>query len=314
VKILVTGATGFVGRHLVPKLLAGGHAVTCAVRHTGSQLCPDAQPIVVGDIASDTQWHPALRDVEVVIHLAARAHILAEHVADPLAAFRRVNTAGTLQLAAQAAANSVRRFVFVSSIAVHGHNSNQQVISSQTVVNPQTPYGLAKAEAEAGLRRLASSNPTELIVVRPPLIYGPGAPGNLRRLLQYVARGLPLPLGAVRNRRSFVGVHNLADVLVLCAEHPMTAGTFTVADEEIISTPDLVRTLAHAMQRPARLFPLPMPVLKAAAYITRREARLEQVCGDLVVESSEIRQRLGWKQMYPQADGVSEMAQAFAAE
>lgn len=305
--VLVTGATGFVGRALVPALAERGHAVRSAVRRAGSGLLGE---VAVGEIGPETDWSAALQGVDVVIHLAARVHVMQDTAADPLAAFRRVNTDGTERLARQAAEAGVRRLVLVSSIKVNGERA-ERPFTELDPPRPEDPYGISKAEAEAVLRRVAEEAGLEAVVVRPPLVYGPGVGGNFARLLALVERGLPLPLGAVDNRRSLVGRCNLVDFLVRCAEHPAAAGeTFLVSDGEDLSTAELIRRLARALDRPVRLWPVPPALLYAAGRVTGRTAVVERLCGSLQIDSRKGRERLGWA---PPATVEEELARTAAA-
>lgn len=301
--ILVTGASGFIGRVLCPLLAARGHSVVAACREA-SRAPATARVVVVGGIGPETDWSTALDGVDTIIHLASRAHVLRDEAADPLAEFRRVNTQGTVQLARAARIAGVRRLVYVSSIGVHG-SSGEVPLTEDSPIAPAEPYAVSKWEAEQGLRDALNGASTEWVVVRPPLVYGPGCPGNFRRLLALTARGLPLPLGSFDNRRSLVGVDNLADALALCAEHGEAAGrTFLVADDPPISTPALMATLAEGMGRPSRLWRLPTTWVMAAAGLVGRRAPLAKLCGTLQVDSARIRSLLGWTQPIPLRDGL----------
>jgi nucleoside-diphosphate-sugar epimerase len=238
--ILVTGATGFVGKAVVQRLLAddGSRRVVVAVRRDGQQWPEMVLPRVTGDLAPSTDWTLALEGVSVVIHLAARVHVMAETTADPLTEFRRVNVHGTLNLARQAAVAGVRRFVFISSIGVNGAETFQQPFTTQDVAAPHSPYAVSKYEAELGLQASAAETGMEVVIIRPPLVYGPGAPGNFGSLMRWLKRGVPLPLGAIHNQRSLVAQGNLVDLIVLSLTHPVAANhTFLVSDGEDGSGP-----------------------------------------------------------------------------
>lgn len=311
--VLVTGSTGFVGRALCSALLARGHDVTAACRdiHQVPRAC---RAVGVGDIGPGTDWSDHLSGIDTVIHLASRAHVLAETASDPIASFRRVNVGGTLQLARAAREAGVRRLVFVSSIGVHG-NAATEPIRENTPAAPAEAYAISKWEAELELRALLAQGLPELVIVRPPLVYGPDCPGNFRRLLGLVARGLPLPLGAFDNRRSLIGVDNLADVLALCVEHPGAAGeTFVVADEPAISTPALMVTLAKGIGVKDRLWRAPPGLVRAAARLCGVGGTLDKLCGDLQVDSSRVRDRLGWVQPLPLREGLLAAGRWYAEE
>ncbi|SEQ27759.1 Nucleoside-diphosphate-sugar epimerase [Ectothiorhodospira magna] len=290
-RIAVTGAGGFVGSALCTALEREGRSVCRLVRrlrHPGDQ--------VVGQIGPSTDWR-LLEGMDVVIHAAARVHVMTETAADPTAAFAEVNVLGTRQLAIQAAAMGVRRLVFLSSVKVHGEKSPPgQPFAVGQMPAPQDAYGRSKWEAEQALWEVAAGTGLEVVVIRPPLVHGPGMKGNLARLMGWIRRGIPLPLASVDNRRSLVGLDNLVDLLSLCAVHPAAAGeTFLVSDGVDLSTPDLVRHLAAALGRQPRLFPLPPRWLFRAGRWLGREPAVARLCGCLQVDAHPVRQRLGWQ-------------------
>jgi nucleoside-diphosphate-sugar epimerase len=237
-----------------------------------------------------------LAGAHAIVHVAARAHVLYDRAADPLAEFRRVNVAGTLRLAKQAAEMGVRRFVFVSSIGVNGVQSGpDKAFSEADQPEPHNAYALSKWEAEQGLLRIAVETGMEVVIIRSPLVYGFGAPGNFGSLMRAVQQGWPLPLGAVHNQKSFVALDNLVDFIVTCLEHPAAANeTFMVSDGEDVSTPDLIRRMARAMNRPARLLPVPVWALKAGASLLGKGDAAQRLCGNLQVDISKSRELLGW--------------------
>jgi nucleoside-diphosphate-sugar epimerase len=267
-KFLITGANGFVGRALCAELLRRGYSVRAAVRAAG-KFAGDAEPVAVGDIDGATDWSEALCGVEVVVHLAARVHVMRETGADSLAEFRRVNVEGTANLARQAAGAGVKRLVYVSSVKVNGESTApiptlalplkgrvQNVFTETDAPSPQDPYGISKWEAEQILSRVSQETGLEVVIVRPPLVYGAGVKGNFAQMLKVLTKGIPLPLASIHNQRSLVYVGNLVDSLIACATHPAAAGqAYLVSDGEDISTPDLLRQLGAAMGHPARLFP-----------------------------------------------------------
>ncbi|WP_018169554.1 SDR family oxidoreductase [Thioalkalivibrio sp. ALMg9] len=292
--ILVTGVTGFVGAALAERLHSAGAAVRGAVRRDVAESVP-FEPTMVGAIDGATEWGDAIAGMEAVVHLAARAHVLEEAEADPLEAFRWVNVEGTLRLARQAAEAGVRRFVFVSSIGVNG-NETVRPFTEGDAPSPQEPYAVSKGEAEDGLRELAAQTGMELVIIRPPLVYGPGAPGNFGNLLRWVSKGVPLPLGAVtQNRRSLMALDNLVDLIVTCLDHPTAAGeTFLVADGEDVSTAGLLRKVGDALERPARLVPVPVWMLRAGAAALGKREMARRLLGSLQVDASKAREVLGW--------------------
>ena len=311
--VLVTGATGFVGRACVDAFLRAGHRVRRVLR----SACPPVdgvEDIVVGDLVDVADWSTAMRGVDAVVHLAARVHVMRETVADPVAEFRRVNVEATRRLAEAAAHAGVRRFVFVSSVKVHGERSPGRPFTEADVPAPEDPYGVSKLEAEQMLAGVAAGTGLEVVVLRPPLVYGPGVGGNLRTLLRAVVRGLPLPLGAVRNRRSLVFVGNLADAIVRCVESPAAAGrTFLVDDGEPRSTAQLVGDLARAAGRAPRLVAVPTIVLRAVARGLGQGAAADRLVDDLEIDSSALRQALAWHPPHAYADGIAATVRWFRA-
>lgn len=298
--ILVTGATGFLGGALVRRLAVIGHKVRGAVRDSGSAAsvalrASGVECVAIGEIGAATRWETALKGVRVVVHCAARVHQLRDTAADPLAEFRRVNTAGTLRLADAAAASGVRRIVFVSTIGVNGLETSRGAFGPASPIAPNSPYALSKWEAEQGLRERATADGPEVVVVRPPLIYGPDAPGNFDVLVCAVRKGLPLPLGSVRNLRSFAAVDNVVELLRICVAHPDAPdGVFYVSDGDDVSTAEFIRRIAAAACLPARLLRVPASMLRAAAALVGKRDMLDKIAGTLQVDVSLTRARLGW--------------------
>ncbi len=293
--VLVTGASGFVGHILCEQLIKSGSAVRAALRRAVSLDIAGCEVIGVGDIDSKTDWTHALAGRQVVMHLAARVHVMQDDASDPLAEFRRVNVAGTENLARQAAANGVKRLVYVSSIKVNGEQTVAAPFSEADIASPQDAYGISKWEAEQALHRVAAETGLEVVIVRPPLVYGNGVKGNFAQMLKVLAKGMPLPLASVKNLRSLVYVENLVDALILCATHPAAAGnTYLVGDGEDISTPDMLRLLGDAMGHPARLFACPLPLLRLAGRMAGKSDQVDRLLGSLRVDSGKIRRELGW--------------------
>ena len=267
----------------------------CARRNDLSM--PDGvHTVQVGDLTADTDWSRALTGVSVVVHAAARAHVMDDTAADPLTEFRRVNVQGTLHLARQAAAAGVRRFVFVSSIKVNGEaTAVGQAFTAEDLPHPTDPYGLSKGEAEQGLRQLAAETGLEVVIIRPVLVYGPGVKANFHIMMRWVAKGVPLPLGALRNERSLVAVDNLVDLIVVCLRHPAAANeTFLVSDGEDLTVAGLLRRTAASLDRSAWLLPVPMFILKLGGRILRKEVVVQRLCDTLQVDITKTRRRLGW--------------------
>lgn len=304
--VLVTGANGFIGRGLCDVLAASGRRVRKAVRTPDPGL---SDAVAVGDIGLDTDWRTALEGAGGVVHLAARTHVLRETAADPLAAYRRVNVGGTERLARAAAAQGVQRLVFLSSVKVNGERTDARPYSADDAPCPEDAYGVSKLEAERALARVAAETGLEVVVLRPPLVYGPGVKGNFLRLMNLVARGVPLPLGAVDNRRSFIYTGNLAGAIVKALDAPQAAGrTYLVSDGEDVSTPDLVRGLARALGVKPRLLSLPLAALGLAATLAGKRAEFARLTGSLQVDSSRIRRELHWEPRYSLTQGLTQTA------
>jgi nucleoside-diphosphate-sugar epimerase len=308
-RTLVTGATGFVGRALLRRLLADGGSVRAVVRPASDALPAQVESMAVDDIGPATDWTRGLAGVDAIVHLAARAHVLRDSTPDAYALYGAVNTRGALRLAEAAAAAGVRRFVFLSSARVHGERSTGAPFTESSPLAADDPYGRSKADAERGLASLASTGKLEPVILRPPLVYGPGARGNFARLVGLIARGVPLPLGAVRNRRSLVFVDNLVDAIASALKHPAAAGeTFMVSDGEDVSTPELVRRIARALGKPARLVPVPGALLRIGGTLAGRADDVARLVDDLVVDSSKIRAFLGWSPVFTLDEGLAETA------
>lgn len=304
--VLVTGANGFIGRHLCPHLVAAGWRVRAAVRHVVSRVQDGVDYRRYAGLSGGTDWRPLLDGIEAVVHLAARVHVLRETETDPLAAFRTVNVAGSEALARQSSEAGVKRFVFLSSIGAAvaaGERGNDHA---------PTPYQRSKREAELRLAEVARETGLELVILRPPLVYGPDAPGNVVRLRTAIARGIPLPLGGLRNRRSLLYVENLVDAIRVCLDHEAGPGhVFELSDGEAISTSDLVRRLATAAERRVLLFPIPAALLRVAGHLTGKSAAIEALTCDLVTDDRAIRDRLGWRPPITLEAGLAATAAAW---
>lgn len=294
-RVMVTGASGFIGRALVKRLLdEGRYEVRIATRRHSDE--GDMQRVDVAhipDVSASTHWRSALTGVDVVIHLAARVH-LQRADAEARSDFRRINVDGACNLARQAAVAGTRRLIFLSTVKVHGEGGARAYREDDTL-QPEDAYAVSKHEAELGLREIAAQTGIEIVVIRPPLVYGPGVKANFRTLIRVIEMGIPLPFGAVDNRRSIVALDNLTDFIATCITHPNAAGeAFLISDGEDLSTPELIRRLARAMGRPARLFSVPPALLAKAATIAGRGALAQRLLASLQVDPSKARERLNW--------------------
>ncbi|WP_043160843.1 NAD-dependent epimerase/dehydratase family protein [Bradyrhizobium sp. Ai1a-2] len=299
--VLVTGANGFVGRHLTPVLLQAGWRVRRAVR---SSRLSNNDEVVVGSIGPSTDWSEALTGAQAVVHLAARVHQVNEESA--IDVYRTINVEGTLQLARSAAKAGVKRFIFVSTMLVNGSCTDDRAPFRETdELAPRGVYGVSKAEAELGLKQLSSDLPMSLTVIRPPLVYGPGAVGNFHLLVKAVRSGTPLPFRAVHNRRAFVGVQNLASFIANRLTHnEKPFDVFLVADKEQVSTPEFIGRLARAMDRKARLFPVPVKALELLLHASGRPRIRDSLVGRLEVDLTKL-SSTGWQQEFSLEEGLS---------
>lgn len=258
-RILITGANGFVGRSLYSVLIKNGYEVVGAIRskQSASYSNLDMKTVEIGNISTSTDWTEALQGIDTIIHLAAHVHIMTDKTVDSLSEFRKVNVAATERLAKQAVDSEVRRFIFISSIKVNGEGTVLgRPYSAETPLCPLDPYGVSKLEAEGCLNQLAKDTGIEVVNIRPPLVYGPGVKANFLNMIRWLTIGIPLPFGAIHNKRSFVALDNLVDLIMTCIDHPAAANhTFLVSDDEDLSTTDLLQRMSLALGKPARLLP-----------------------------------------------------------
>jgi UDP-glucose 4-epimerase len=311
--VLVTGAQGFVGLPLSTALVKLGYQVRCAVRDH-FQVNQSQETLSVGDINGATAWAHALVDVSVVIHLAARVHVMNETAADALSAYRKVNVEGTLNLAKQAALAGVKRFIFISSIKVNGEGTALgHPYTEEQAPAPLDAYGLSKYEAELALQQLAKDTGLELVIIRATLIYGPGVKANFRAMMRCLALGIPLPLGSIHNQRSLLALDNLIDLIQVCITHPAAANQiFLASDDMDLSTPELLTAMATALGKPARLIKLPESLLMLGAKLVGKQAMAQRLCGSLQVDSSKARELLGWQPPVSVQEALLKVAVAYS--
>lgn len=316
-KILITGASGFVGQAVWLRL-SGMEGVTAvgSVRRVGRGSDDRVPFVTVGELSSKTDWITALTGVQVVVHAAARVHVMQEVAVDPIVEFRRVNVHGTLNLAQQAAVAGVRRFVFISSIKVNGESTHLgQSFAADDMPAPLDAYGISKMEAEQGLRELSAKTGMEVVIIRPPLVYGPGVKANFAAMMRWLQWGVPLPLGSIHNQRSLVALDNLVDLIVTCMSHPAAAHrTFLVSDGEDVSTTELLRRMGRAMGKPARLLPVPASWLRLAAAMVDKRDVADRLCGSLQVDIAKTRHLLGWTPPLTLDQGLKKAAEGRVRE
>ncbi|MGX1187539.1 nucleoside-diphosphate-sugar epimerase [Pseudomonas sp. F-14 TE3623] len=294
---LVTGGSGFLGRALINRLVQfSGSSVVAPVRTLSATFPAGVRLLPLTNLNGENDWRDALTGVDVAVHAAARVHVMKEVSLDPLAAFREVNVEATLNLARQAAASGVKRFIYISSIKVNGEGTEHgMAYSADDVPAPIDPYGISKLEAEQGLKVLAADTGMEVVIIRPVLVYGPGVKANFLSMMRWLYRGVPLPFGAIHNQRSLVAIDNLIDLIVTCCDHPAAANqVFLASDGEDVSTTQLLRKLAGALGKPAILLPIPAWLMSGAAALLGQRALSDRILGSLQVDISKNRQLLGW--------------------
>ncbi|MDL1983059.1 MAG: SDR family oxidoreductase [Deltaproteobacteria bacterium] len=332
--ILITGANGFIGQALCKRMLADGYQVRGAVRGTTQMtaLVSGVEGVMVGDIGPETDWSEALAGIDGVVHLAARVHVMRESSVNPLAAYREVNVEGTKCLAITAANAGVKRFVYISSVKVNGERTGDKrwdqgpgvggrektkvrgqegelkgTFSEKDVPEPQDPYGISKWEAEQVLRDVAADTGLEVVILRPPLVYGPEVRGNFLRLLRIVWRGIPLPLASIKNRRSLIYIGNFVDAIVNCITNPSATGkTYLLSDGDDVSTPELIKRIAYSMRRPAILYFFPSKFIQLAAGLLGKSAIVDRLVSSLTVNISKIKRNLNRKPPYTMEEGIRE--------
>lgn len=311
-RILITGVNGFIGKYLCAELLRREYAVIAASRSVNVCI-GKIEWVVINSINNETDWSQALHGVDVVIHLAARVHVMNEVATDPLDEFRKVNVNGTLNLAEQAVTAAVKRFVFMSSVKVNGEYTQlDKPFTEIDTPNPQDPYGISKSEAEQGLMLIAQKTGMEVVIIRPPLVYGAGVKANFASMMRMVKRCIPLPLGAIHNKRSFVYIDNLVSLIVKCIDHPAAADqVFLVSDGNDLSTTELLRGCASALGVRSRLLPIPQKLIEFLAALIGKKDVAQRLCGNLQVDITKARRLLDWKPPITVEEGLKATAMGF---
>lgn len=312
-RVLITGATGFVGSVLMAELKKCSNVnVISAVRKLNTSIDDDA--IVVGDINGSTDYSAVINRVDVVIHCAARVHIMKDESTEPLVEYRKVNLEGTLNLAKQAIRAGVKRFVFISSIKVNGERSSiGKPFKHGDICNPLDDYGVSKSEAELQLIELSNATGLEVVIIRPTLVYGPGVKANFASLMNLASKGIPLPFGCItQNKRSLVSITNLVDLIITCIDHPKAANqVFLVSDDHDVSTSEMVREMARALDKPTWQLPIPVWCYKLAGKLLNKSNVVDRLTGSLQVDISHAKDTLGWKPPQTLQEGFKQTAQAF---
>jgi len=319
IRVLITGANGFVGRTVVDSLLASNYSVKAAVRNRVNSLPESVIQIEIGDLSETTDWADTFVDIDIVIHTAARVHIMDDDVADPLKEFRKVNVQATHDLASKAAADGVKRFIFLSSIKVNGESTKlNHPFKASDELFPTDPYGLSKYEAEKALLEIAKNSEMEVVIIRPPLVYGPGVKANFASMLKFMNKELPLPLGAIYNKRSFIALENLVSLITHCTcieKTPRAANQiFLISDDEDVSTSELLKKVAKALGKKAWLIPIPVSIMSFLAKIIGKSDVANRLFSSLQADSSKARELLSWKPIITMDEQLKKTADAYLSE
>lgn len=314
-RLLITGGQGFVGKALVDSAILRGLTVRVSSRQNLITTDRRLEYCQTGELGAATDWSVALQGVDTLVHCAARVHVLNDVASDPLAEFRVVNVEGTLNLARQAAKVGIRRFIFLSSIGVNGNATHGVAFDEASKPAPHSIYACSKHEAEQGLQEIASKASMGIVIVRPPLVYGPNAPGNFAKLIKFISKSYPCPLGAIRNLRSFISIYNLVDFILTCLDHPTAANqTFLVSDGEDLSTTDLLRRMALALNVPLRLLPIPQMFIENGLMLVGKTELAQRLCSSLQIDISKARTLLSWNPPISVDEGLHRTAQWFLHE
>ena len=304
-KVFVTGANGFIGKTLCSRLISENLIIFGAVRSgKASGVCPGTKAIEIGDINGNTDWGNIISEADVVVHTAARVHMMNDPASEPLAAYRKVNVQGTENLARQAAELGVKRFIFLSTVKVNGEE-NRKAYTESDIPSPMDSYGISKMQAEKIVTDISVKSGMETVILRLPLVYGPGVKANFLKLLQVVDQGLPLPLASTKNQRSMIYVENLVDAILQCIRNPCAAGqTYLVSDGQNVSTPELISMIAAALQKQPRLFRFPPLALYVAGRLTGQGPAVDRLIGSLTVDIGKIKNELGWTAPFTLEEGI----------
>jgi nucleoside-diphosphate-sugar epimerase len=314
--VLVTGVTGFIGRAVASALLSESYNVSGVVRKTSSLISKQINTVMIDDLAMATDWSQALASIDVVIHCAARVHVMNDDSINPLDGFRQINTYASLRLAKQAAGAGVKRFIFLSSIKVNGEvTSLAKPFKPDDDFVPDDPYGMSKYEAEQGLLAIAEETGMDVVIIRPPLVYGPNVRANFASMINWVCKEIPLPLGAIHNKRSFVALDNLVSFIIHCIHHPKAANeVFLVSDGEDITTTQLLSKVAKAFGKNVCLIPVPVNWMRFAARLIGKTDVANRLFGSLQIDSSKARDVLGWQPVVTMNEQLKKMADAASNE
>lgn len=308
-KLLITGANGFVGQALCKRMAEDNWQVRGSIRSMEQEASFPAgvEVVQIKSIGAYTDWSDALTGVDAVVHLAARVHVMNDTAADPLSAFRQVNVAGSERLARMVADKGVKRFIFLSTVKVNGEGTEKHQFTERDTPNPHDDYSTSKWDAEQALHNISDATGLEVVILRPPLVYGPGVKANFLRLLDMVNKNIPLPLSMVNNKRSMIYIGNLVDAIIKCIEHPDAANqTFLVSDGQDVSTPDLIRMIARAMGKKAKLFPCPLSLLKMIGKVAGKSSEVERLVNSLQIDTAKIRRELSWTPPFTMEQGLKE--------
>lgn len=306
--VLITGANGFIGQALCKRLMADGYQVRGAVRSVAQMKAMSSRVewVQVGNIWSETNWSKVLSGINGIVHLAARVHVIRENTASPDVTVGEVNVRGTACLAQQAIEAGVKRFVYLSSVKVHGEG-RAKAYNEKDDPSPMDPYAISKWEAEKILCEVAKETGMEVVIIRSPLVYGPQVKANFLRLMELVDLNIPLPLASINNRRSLIYIGNLVDAIITCMQNPTASGqTYFVSDSDDVSTPELIRRMAYALEKPVRLFPFPLFMLKMAGRFSGKRVEIDRLLGSLMVDSSKIHRELDWQPPFSMEQGLRE--------